>query len=265
MSTNARVLVGREQYYLWDALEKMMESELISGIEHDLEAMSEDESEVEVEEFAHSRLQGLRAVRRLLRLRADVIARTSISLLDLLYDSDTCLATDERDKVYALLGLTNDGMAFVPEPSYSITLDELFQSMAESITRKSKRLDILFLGAINRDKKRLSWVPDWFAMQDPRTKRWIDHLRYLSASASQAITIPGIKEPLFHGSTLTVRGIRVDAINGLTSGRPSSHGFTQPSEVLLKNPYHPKGLHSTPWILVELLTKGTLFPEEIEI
>jgi hypothetical protein len=122
-----------------------------------------------------------------------------------------------RDKVYVLLGLANGEMVFVREPSYSITLDEMFQSMAESITRKSERRDILFLGT-KKLRRKTSKLGAGLVGHASSSQKTIDYIYCLSTLASQAITISGTKEPLLRGSTLTARGMRIDATNGLTSG-----------------------------------------------
>ena len=68
--------------------------------------------------------------------RSPLIARSN-TLVKLMMSSRTSLATDPRDKVYALLGLASDGEELVPVPNYDQTLEDLFDNLTRSIDRKS--------------------------------------------------------------------------------------------------------------------------------
>lgn len=55
------------------------------------------------------------------------------------------LATDPRDKIYALLGLTSDGNDLVPTPTYTEPVDDVFRKVALSLTRSRLVTNTIFL------------------------------------------------------------------------------------------------------------------------
>jgi hypothetical protein len=85
------------------------------------------------------------SIRTLHAFRSKTLNRHPIRLLDALYDSRSSLATDRRDKVFAILGRSFDASAYIPLPRYFESLDSIFQSMAESIMSTSQCLEIICL------------------------------------------------------------------------------------------------------------------------
>lgn len=73
-----------------------------------------------------------------------------MSLFDALIASRYSLATDPRDKVYALLGLTNDGSNLVPLPTYTSSVEKVFHDLTAAIIRSRQRSNVLLLA---------SWAP----------------------------------------------------------------------------------------------------------
>lgn len=84
--------------------------------------------------------------------RLSTISRQPIRLLDALYDSRRSLATDPRDKIFALLGLAFDSSVFLPLPSYFLSLKEIYQEMAETLISTTRSLDIICLQGSKLDK-----------------------------------------------------------------------------------------------------------------
>ncbi|KAL0936375.1 ankyrin and het domain-containing protein [Colletotrichum truncatum] len=85
------------------------------------------------------------------------------SLFELLCLARNNLATDPRDKVYSLLGLTNDGIAqsIIPDYSPENTVADVFTGVANKLVSDNV-LDILHYAGIDQDVLGLpSWVPDW--------------------------------------------------------------------------------------------------------
>ncbi|KAI0168881.1 heterokaryon incompatibility protein-domain-containing protein [Hypoxylon sp. FL1284] len=74
-------------------------------------------------------------------------------------------ASDDRDKVYSLLGLLSDKLDISPD--YHLTTSEVYISVARNIIRSTESLDVLVgdLGRKNRGDLP-SWVPDWSAIID---------------------------------------------------------------------------------------------------
>jgi hypothetical protein len=59
-----------------------------------------------------------------------------ISLLQALISSRRSLATDPRDKIYALLGLTSDGTKQVLTPNYTQPIEAVYSDLMKSLLRK---------------------------------------------------------------------------------------------------------------------------------
>ena len=87
-------------------------------------------------------------------------------LLDTLRGSQ---ATDQRDKVYALLGLSPSAYAMRIIPDYTASVDHVFCDAARAIITEDRNLDVLCLVEGPSETSRLrtldlpSWVPDFTA------------------------------------------------------------------------------------------------------
>ena len=81
-----------------------------------------------------------------------------------------CLATNERDKVYALLGLTSTSLAqekvVQVVPDYSKSVLDIYRSLTRHYINKRKNLDIISHAALSNHVPIPSWVPDW-SLYDP--------------------------------------------------------------------------------------------------
>lgn len=94
------------------------------------------------------------------RFLSDVPA--PITLFEALKWSHYAVATDPRDKIYALLGLTSDGHKIVPFPNYQQPLDQILESMTEAMFVLGRSLDFICMrGLICQKDSQPSWVPDW--------------------------------------------------------------------------------------------------------
>ncbi|KAK0663025.1 heterokaryon incompatibility protein-domain-containing protein [Cercophora samala] len=88
-------------------------------------------------------------------------------MLTLLQDFSARRATDERDKVFALLGLASHSQRFLALASYEDTVADVYQATAVEVIRQSHSLDI-WRGDLARKNRRdlASWVPDWSAVYE---------------------------------------------------------------------------------------------------
>jgi len=89
-------------------------------------------------------------------------------------------ATDDQDKVYALLGLTRDRLDI--EPNYSLDILTVFHNTALAIM-KTGSLSIIVgdIGRKNRQDLPL-WVPDWSAAYDDLNQRWVKNTEQYNAA-----------------------------------------------------------------------------------
>ncbi|KAE9373754.1 HET-domain-containing protein [Stipitochalara longipes BDJ] len=83
---------------------------------------------------------------------------TRLAFLDILKMAKSHDASDPRDKVYAILGLTKLGWIM---PDYSISASQVYKSLAQKLITETRNLDALGYTAGWRTAEIPSWVPDW--------------------------------------------------------------------------------------------------------
>ena len=143
------------------------------------------------------------------------IKRTPISLFEALNLSRKALATDPRDKIFALLGLCHDGSTFVPVPNYRQPLESIIADMSKNMMMLNKSLDAICLRGISQDQSTSpvpTWAPNW-------QRLWIGGTTVQEEVIFRNQEI-GRVNPILEGSTsrlLRVRGIRVGVVTHLTS------------------------------------------------
>jgi hypothetical protein len=86
----------------------------------------------------------------------------SEDLLDVLHRSRNCSATDNRDKVYALLGLVKQEIAGAIAVDYSRSPPDVFTDVATYLLKEQGRMDVLSYAVSTRINDTIStWVPQW--------------------------------------------------------------------------------------------------------
>ena len=147
---------------------------------------------------------------------------TSDSLCSLLAMSRCKKATDERDKVYALLALAQDSLAKTVQPDYSVenTTSKVFCDIAKECVRQGYGVELLHYSGKDHVTEGLpSWAPDW----SQQTRSTFHSTEYCFATFSQPkITLS--PEP----GHLHVRGLTIDSIEYL--GYPCRFYSLKPSE-----------------------------------
>ena len=72
------------------------------------------------------------------------------------------LASDPRDKVFALCGLFNELKIFCPKPDYRKSVEDVYREATIASIINDEKIDIiLFAPSDNRRPGLASWVPDW--------------------------------------------------------------------------------------------------------
>lgn len=133
-------------------------------------------------------------------------------LLSLVLEARDAFATDDRDKIFALMGLSEpESSGFVPD--YSLSVEGVFINFSRFHMSKTGTLDIL--GAVEdhsyRLKKNLpSWVADWEVHPPARCLSSLSQYLLWDASKGMRIQIPARFS--LNGRTLIARGIAVDRI-----------------------------------------------------
>ena len=133
------------------------------------------------------------------------------SLLRLLSKARDSYATDQRDKIYAILGLALQKDKAGLNPDYSKPVEDIYTSLAIYHIEKDRNLDIL--NAVESDGYRLAslprWVPDWEIHPIA--------LSFLSSSLFSKMQATKSTQALVSfsqdGSVLTATGVAVDTIN----------------------------------------------------
>lgn len=91
-----------------------------------------------------------------------------MSLMQALLTSRHSCATDQRDKVYALLGLARDSLHLIPMPSYAESCQQVYEQLSASIISSGQRSNAILLASkaplSYRHPDVSSWAIDWANM-----------------------------------------------------------------------------------------------------
>jgi len=154
----------------------------------------------------------------------DATYRTDRGLLQLLIRHRSCGATNPKDKIYALLGLStttgHQGKSVDIQPNYDpdLSVEEVFRSTALRIIRTSRNLDIFSVPRAlghNRLKGLPSWVPDWTV--DEPTNSFLLPQDTMNSRSSYFAALPSSEaEPKFQPDGpavgLGLRGQLIDCV-----------------------------------------------------
>lgn len=152
------------------------------------------------------------------RERSDIFGGKRLSMLRALVDSRYSMATDLRDKVYALLGITIDGPTLVPMPNYISTVQDVFIQCARRIIINQQQVSAILLAARARydNPDVASWIPNWAALGDQRIPPWI--LKSIQCSRpSDAINITWKPGNDYNVRFPIAKDARVESVLGFTS------------------------------------------------
>lgn len=124
-------------------------------------------------------------------------------------------AYDARDKVYSLLGLTEDcseRLSIVPD--YSATLSQVYMHTAFQIIRHTNSLEILAtVEKKSTNSEIATWCPDWSSSGNgEESDLWV-HSRSWKFNAGPP---NGDVANLYHDRVLAVKGVHVDVVAGIT-------------------------------------------------
>lgn len=108
--------------------------------------------------------RAFRNARMLISMRKRIqSSRPKEDLLDVLLRLQDFQATDQRDKVFALLGIV-DSQTHSVQPNYTISVNECYIQAAASIVKAKRNLSIFNVPSLSetqRDANLPSWVPHW--------------------------------------------------------------------------------------------------------
>jgi hypothetical protein len=142
-------------------------------------------------------------------------------LVDLLSATQTCAATDPRDKIFALLGMAKEENGLqLPRADYSKSVADVFTEAAIYYIRATNSLGVLSL-VRSPSQPALSWVPDFANI--PSLEPLPRGRKYLSDFQQNVLTTKPTVQPLIFESGaledafLTAGGILLDEIQFVQS------------------------------------------------
>jgi hypothetical protein len=154
----------------------------------------------------------------LLNFRDQYNGQNLMSLFDAMTWSRRSLATDPRDKIFALLGLCHDGPIFVPVPNYKQDLATIIAEMSKMMMSRTKSLDLICLkgvGSSTAMDSLPSWAPNWGSV-------WSGKLTIQEEEIIHQVSrrYPDYDSPILQGSNnkiLKIKGARVAVVTGLAT------------------------------------------------
>ena len=159
-------------------------------------------------------------------------------LLSLVREFSSRKASDDRDKIFALLGLCHSNTTC--RPVYSSSVKMVYQSFAVDAIRTSKSLSVLSgdLGRKNRQDLP-SWVPDWSATFDEHERHRADLFDKYDAcggfSCSTIIESYGSwKSDDFHGRDVSQHVLEDHVCDQMSLLADSLKDVTNPARLLPK-------------------------------
>jgi hypothetical protein len=140
--------------------------------------------------------------------------RMEVELLEAIRQTHKSKATEERDRVFALLGVASDGPALVPLPNYRQSFEEILQDLSVNLMVKDKSLDLMVVKEVcpTPKERRPSWVFDVLGV-------WEKELSFLSKGILEErrnyTSLPFMER--LEGGVLMVKGKMLDTVNSMSS------------------------------------------------
>ncbi|KAK0725618.1 heterokaryon incompatibility protein-domain-containing protein [Lasiosphaeris hirsuta] len=181
--------------------------------------------------FATSQLSYDRLVR--LGMLNDLIAdksnrlEASPDLMRLLWLSREAKQKDDRDKIYAILGLVDSEIQALVVPDYNAPLLDVYRGFVRDVAKATGCLDIIFQGTMNQHRNLdfPSWVPDWRISCPHDITSVVQYDIFCAAGATRHSFVE--EDEAGH---LTCRGVRIDTVNALGCSEipsiPHVHDFS---------------------------------------
>jgi hypothetical protein len=152
-----------------------------------------------------------------------------VPLLQALLDTRNSLATDPRDKFYALLSLTNDGNVITGLPNYKHPIELILKNITKNIYQSRRSLNLMVVRRPGAARTGLpSWVPDWLYL-GKAIQPW-------QGKYFKPTEIPGKAPFRFIGNVLQVDGIYIQTIDRLTAAMNEKVSETSSAKNVLTPP-----------------------------
>jgi hypothetical protein len=144
LATDVQIVTGSRSFS-WEILHKAVEKTTGTYHHSDADAYAKE------------------AITRLVSIRKSLESGHEVKLLDLLNRTVLLKATDIRDKMYGLLGLTSDGPDVIPSPNYGLTVEAVVNNTVRAVAISEKTLDVLAAKMAFEEPRQNSpsWHPPW--------------------------------------------------------------------------------------------------------
>ena len=164
--------------------------------------------------------ESLGGLESLIYIRKRRLQKVSLELMVLLLNTQRAATSEELDKVYGILALASDARELVPNPSYQISIQQLFADITRNYITQKKSLNILSLASKRKLISNLpSWTPDFssgevYFILNHAIDTKIDRSRELWYDAGkETVTEATIDRQT---SSIKCKGLIVDEIDGLS-------------------------------------------------
>ncbi|KAI0458578.1 hypothetical protein F5B21DRAFT_500471 [Xylaria acuta] len=148
------------------------------------------------------------------KLRSNEIQFSLIELLELFAHTE---ATDEVDKLFALLGLAEDADHPLFKPDYGSSIEEIVRRYAKAFVSNGQSMDLLYRAGASKSYQCCSWIPRWTHGEFPKTISTWDAVEGFHAGWNVHPVVE-----IRNGNYLSVGGYVVDKIQHTSSFRLGS-------------------------------------------
>lgn len=143
--------------------------------------------------------------------------RRTIPFPYLSFVTSTYLATNPRDKIYGMLGLSEELQRLVPHPDYSKPMDEVFGDLTKELLKSGYSLALICLKRplYANQPNVISWAPDWAGHG-----HWSQSPAWLIKAVMEergAFSFATTESDDKANRVLRVRGFFIDRVDGLGS------------------------------------------------
>ena len=116
----------------------------------------------------------------------DGFGNKRLTLLQALVETRHSMATDPRDKIYALLGITSDGPSVIAMSNYIEKVPTVYSQSAQRIIVGQQQVSAILLASRARQTEpgTPSWMPNWSAFGDIVIPPWILRCIYCSRAST---------------------------------------------------------------------------------
>lgn len=147
------------------------------------------------------------------QLRREYWQGTLPNLCDAIIETREHLSKDPRDRIYAMLGITSDGLALVPTPNYFQHVGQASEELTWAILKRNANLDLILADPRTRipNGSLPTWSPDWCSGTVTSAAGFAASRESRHPRDFVASRVPGMH------SVLRVQGVTIGTITALTS------------------------------------------------